>query len=122
MTTETTGPITGQRSAVQLLAALIDQHPELPNAYIVIAQPWKGAPSRLDLMPETPTGFEQWRTALGIAPASVTLHPHGRDSWVAAETVRQGSRISIAAHGIVLTHDQLSAPRHCETETAEVTA
>ncbi|MFJ8023329.1 hypothetical protein [Streptomyces sp. NPDC096311] len=111
MTSEITAPISGQRSAVQVLADLIVQHPELPAAYITVNLPWKGAPSRLDLQLGTPTDFEQWRTALGIAPAFVSLHPSGRDSWVTADGVRDGIHINVSAHGILLTNDQLDAPR-----------
>lgn len=111
MTTETTGPISGQRSAIEMVAELADQFAELPNAYIVIHQPWEGAPARLKFQLDTPTGFEQWRTALGIEPNAVHLYPHGVSSWVLASTVRNGIDIEISAHGILLTEAQLSAPR-----------
>ena len=111
MTTESTFPIAVQRSAIQALAELADQFPDLPDAYIVIHQSWKGAPARLKLQLDNPTGFEQWRTALGIKPAAVHLYPHGISSWVLASTVRDGIDIEISAHGILLTQDQLSAPR-----------
>lgn len=111
MTTEITGPILGQHSAVQAIDNLIAEFPDLPNAYITIHQPWRGAPAKLDFQLHTPDCFEQWRTALGIEGDNVTLHPYGRDSWVNAETVRDGIHISISAHGISLTEDQIAAPR-----------
>lgn len=120
MTTETThhtdrvSPASVQRSAVQVLADLIDQHPELPAAYVVIHTPWDGKPSNLTLQLDTPTGFEQWRTALGIAPDDVTLHPYGMDSWVSAEKIHEGIYLDIAAHGIALTDEQLNAPHNTQ--------
>jgi hypothetical protein len=68
VTTETTAPFAGQASAIEMLTELIIQFPELPDAYITIQQPWQGAASRLDFNIDTPTGFEQWRTALAITP------------------------------------------------------
>jgi hypothetical protein len=94
-----------------MLTELVVQFGDLPAAYITIHQPWKGAASKLDFNIDTPTDFEQWRIALGIAPDAVSLHPHSRESWVAASTVRDGITIHISAHGISLTEDQLSAPR-----------
>lgn len=120
MKTETTAPITRQRSTIQLLNDLATQHPELPAAYITVNQPWHGRPSSMDLQLQTPTDFEQWRIALGIAPARVSLHSHGRGSWVEAGTVLESIRISISSHGILITEDQLAAPR--TVEAAEVTA
>jgi hypothetical protein len=111
VTAESTFPIAVQRSAIQTVAELADQFPDLPDAYIIIHQSWMGAPARLKLQLDTPTGFEQWRTALGIKPAAVHLYPHGVSSWVLASTVRDGIDIEISAHGILLTQDQLSAPR-----------
>lgn len=111
MTTETTGPISVQRSAIRMADELADQFADLPNAFIVINRPWKGAPARLALQLDTPSGFEQWRTALGIEPDAVFLYPNGPGSWVLASTERDGIEIQITAHGILLTEAQLLAPR-----------
>ncbi|MGW2908798.1 hypothetical protein ACWC91_41510 [Streptomyces sp. NPDC001204] len=117
MTTDHSSPISVQRASLQLLIDWASWQPELPAAYITVNQPYQGKPSTLDLQLHTPSEFEQWRIALGIAPACVTLHPYGRSSWVEAGTVLDGIRISISSHGILLTEDQLSAPRG--TEIAE---
>jgi hypothetical protein len=114
VTAETTAPIAGQRSAVQLLADLIGQHPELPAAYIVVHEPWRGAPSKLGLQLRTPQAFEQWRTALDVAPGNVTLHFHASDSWLSADTVRESIALNISAHGIRLTADEFTAERDRE--------
>ena len=111
MTTEPTGPIADQLSAVQMIESLINDFPNLPDAYITIHQPWRGSPSKLSLQLDTPNCFEQWRAALGIDGDNVALHPYGRDSWVNAQTVRGSIHISISAHGISLTEDQVKAPR-----------
>lgn len=111
MTAKTTSPVSVQRSAVQLLDRLMSEHPELPSAYIVIHQPWRGKPSRLGLQLSTPTDFELWRVALGIRPDAVELEEYGPGSWVQAAGVRDGLHLEITAHGILLTDDMLNAPR-----------
>jgi len=118
VTTEITEPIAGQRSAVQVLADLAAQHPELPAAFITIHQPWSGDPARLDMQLSTPTAFNLWRAVLDVDPNRVTLHPSGRGSWIEATTVHEGIPINISSHGILLTKDQLDAPR----DTTEVSA
>lgn len=117
MTTENTVPIVGQRSAVQLLTDLIGKHPELPSAHITVARPFRGNPSDLSLLLDTPTGFEQWRVALDITSDGVNLESYGRGSWVAVTGVCEGISVTLSAHGILLTDDMLAAPR-----TVEVTA
>ncbi|ELP62834.1 hypothetical protein STRTUCAR8_06416 [Streptomyces turgidiscabies Car8] len=100
-----------QRSAVQVLADLIDQHPELPSASVMIHRPWKGTPSELQLVLEMSAGFEQWRAAIGIAPENTDLYLYAGDSWISARTVHKGIDIRIAVHGIALTTEQANAPR-----------
>lgn len=118
VTAESTFPIAVQRSAISTLAELADQFPDLPDAYIVIHQSWKGAPAKLGLQLDNPTGFEQWRIALGIDPNTVELWAHGVSSWLIASTERDGIQIQITAHGILLTQAQLSAPRTRDEVTA----
>ncbi|MFG2307626.1 hypothetical protein ACGFS9_02885 [Streptomyces sp. NPDC048566] len=120
MTTDNSWPISAQLSSLQLLLDWAAQKPELPAGYITVNRPYRGGPAMLDLQLNTPSEFEQWRAALGIAPARVSLHPRGRGSWVEASTVIDGIRVTVAAHGILLTEDQLSAPRG--TEITEVPA
>ncbi|MFE9764658.1 hypothetical protein ACFYPC_09025 [Streptomyces sp. NPDC005808] len=120
MTTENSSQLTVQRSAIQVLADLTVEHPELPAAYITIRAPWQGEPSRLDLQLDTPTEFEQWRTALGIPSADVVLEPYGRGSWVTVHTVHEGISVTLSAHGILITQDMLTAPR--TVDAVEVSA
>lgn len=118
MTAKPTAPVSVQRSTVRLLDRLMSEHPELPSAYVVIHQPWRGKPSTLSLQLSTPTDFELWRVALGIRPDAVELEENGPGSWVQAAGVRDGLHIEITAHGILLTDDMLNAPR----DTTEVSA
>lgn len=112
MTTErTTDPIAVQASAIEVLAELAHRYPELPAPYVTIHSPWLGAPSKLDLLLHTPTEFNRWMTVLGVVPEDVSLHMHGRGSWIEAETVQAGIHLSISVHDILLTEDQLNAPR-----------
>lgn len=107
MATETIEPISNQRSAVQVLADLIDRHPQLPNAYITVHRPFRGGPARLGLQLETVDCFEQWRTVLGFPCADVELRP----TWLAVDGVREGIVISLTAHDIWLTAEQLAEAR-----------
>jgi len=116
------GPISGQRSTIQVLADLADQHPTLPASFTTIHTPGHGSPARLDMQLDTPTGFEQWRTALHIPAGAVTLHYCGTRSWISAETERHGTAIRLSAHGIVLTEQQVTAPRDASETAPAVTA
>ncbi|NEA61331.1 hypothetical protein [Streptomyces sp. SID12488] len=124
MTTETThhtdhaSPVSVQRSAVQVLADLIDQHPELPAAHVTIYKPFGGKAADLHLSVDTPHRFELWRTALGIAPSDVALYVYAGDSWLAAQAIRAGIDIKIATHGIAMTDEQVNAPRDAQGVTA----
>ncbi|MFE6482432.1 hypothetical protein ACFVGN_05755 [Streptomyces sp. NPDC057757] len=120
MTTENSSPLAIQGSAIQVLADLVGQHPDLPAAYITIREPWQGAPSRLDLQLDTPTEFERWRTTLDIPSADVDLEPYGRASWVTVPAVREGIKMVLSAHGILITDDMLTAPR--TVDATEVSA
>jgi hypothetical protein len=118
VTTESTARIATQRPAFQLLADLAEQHPDLPPAHIMIERTWQNQPSAITVTVEAPTHFTPWLTALGIKPAGVTLCPSGRGSWIEASTVHEGHRIEIAAHGILVTQDQVRAPRTVEAVSA----
>jgi hypothetical protein len=101
-----------------MLDRLMSQHPELPAAYIVIHQPWRGKPSTVGLQLSTPTAFEQWRVTLGIHSDAVELEPNGHGSWIQAAGVHDGLHVEISAHGILLTDDMLNAPRDREDVAA----
>ncbi|NUP16588.1 MAG: hypothetical protein HOZ81_10865 [Streptomyces sp.] len=112
MTTErTTDPISLQAPAIEVLAELAHQHAELPSPYVTIHRPWMGKAAALDLSVHTPTEFNEWLTVLGIAPEDVQLHLRGRDSWLEGPAVQAGVQVTISVHGILLTTDQVDAPR-----------
>ena len=121
MNTETTEPITNtigaQRHALQVLADLTEQHPTLPAPYIVIHRPYRGGPADLHLQLDTPSDFEQWRTALRVPADDVTLRFGGVSSWISAETTIDGVLVAFSGHGIALTAQQITAPRTID-ETA----
>lgn len=120
MTEQLTAPVDKQLPAAMLLAEMMRLHPQLPSAYITLHRPYEDMPVQLDLNLGTPTAFEQWRNALAIEPNDVQLHPYGRDSWVTVVTLRSGVLVHLSAHGILLTDDQLTAPRIIDA--AEATA
>lgn len=118
MTTESTARIAVQRPAFQLLADLADKHPDLPPVHVVIERTWENCPSTINVSVGVPSDISPWLAALGISPASVALVLHGRGSWLEASTVYAGHCIRISAHGILVTDDQLQAPRTVEAVSA----
>jgi hypothetical protein len=122
VTTETTAPpaspISGQRAAVQALMDLVDQHEQLPDAYITIHAPLVGVPVRLDMQLDTPHDFEQWRSALAVRAADVKLHTTTSNTWLSADTTHQGVTVHLSGFYVRLTAEQLNAPRG----TSEVAA
>ncbi|NUS86358.1 MAG: hypothetical protein HOY75_27455 [Streptomyces sp.] len=114
MASKTIEPISGQRSATQVLADLIDLHPELPSAYIVIHRPAYGSPATLNLQLDTVNCFELWRTALGFSPVNVELFP----SWLAVSGTHEGVPVSLTAHDIWLTAEQTAESRDREQVSA----
>jgi hypothetical protein len=112
VTTErTTDPISLQASTIDVLAELAHQHPDLPSPYVTIHRPWLGKAATLDLSVHTPTEFNEWLAVLGVAPEDVLLHPRGRESWLEGSAVQAGIQVTISVHGILLTTDQVKAPR-----------
>lgn len=84
-----------QAPAVVALAALVEAHPTLPAAYIVIHE----APS-LYIQFEEAAQFEAWREALGVDPAEVDLSGMGDQSWLVAETRASGVPLRLAGFGL----------------------
>lgn len=109
--TEPSGPISAMSTAVEVLARLIEQHPTLPDAYIVIHHPFRQFPSRFDLQLRNATEFEAWREALGIDPMDVVLNAPGANSWLDATTKVDGLKVDIAGHGLGITPEQAVEPR-----------
>jgi hypothetical protein len=97
---------------------LVDQHEQLPDAYITIHAPFDDWPSRLDLQLDSPHDFEQWRSALAVPAADVKLHTTTSNTWLSADTAHQGVTVHLSGFYVPLTHAQLNAPR----DTSEVAA
>ncbi|MFI8531749.1 hypothetical protein ACIGMX_16105 [Streptomyces aquilus] len=111
MTTESTARIAVQRAAFQLLAELADQHPDLPPPYITIERTWEREPSAITISVGAPADFNPWMAALGITPADVSMWSSGRGSWLEASTEYEGHPFKLHASGILVTDDQVRAPR-----------
>ncbi|MFZ3558130.1 hypothetical protein [Streptomyces sp. BH055] len=109
--TEPSGPISAMSTALEVLARLIEQHPTLPDAYIVIHAPFRRFPSRFDLQLRNTSEFETWREALGIDPEDVELHAPGANSWLDATTKVDGVQVDISGHGLGITPEQAVEPR-----------
>jgi len=110
------GPISEMAGAVETLAALIEQHPTLPDAYITVHAPFRGSPSTFDMQLQTATEFEAWREALGIDPAKVALYAPGENSWVGADGHVQDVTVRLTGHALVLTWEQMDQPRTLRPE------
>lgn len=118
MTTENTQPIVdaarpinGMAAAVQVLADLIAQHPELPDAYITVHAPFRNFPSHFGLQLKNASDMEAWRSALGIDPMTVVLHGPGERSWITADTHVSGVKVDISGHEVRITPEQAAEPR-----------
>jgi hypothetical protein len=116
VTTDSTAtpPISRQRATVQVLADLIDAHPSLPEAYIVVHAPLGSGPGRFDMQLQSPWEFEQWRAALDIPAEKVALHGNGGSVWLDANITHHGFHINVSGFGVRLFVEDLRAPRDRE--------
>lgn len=103
-------PVSGQRAAVQLLADLIDQHPDLPAAHVTVQEPYPGRGARVDFQVGGHE-FEPWREVLGIKSEDVVLHVTGPYTWIQADARRGSVRVQLAGFTNPLTPEQADAPR-----------
>lgn len=94
--------INDQLPAFEALAALAEAFPQLPRPYVVVAS----VGDRVDVQLNSPEAFEEWRAALGVAPASVTLHSYGGSVWLATAVVFGGVPTELRGHGVPLTPAQ----------------
>lgn len=117
MTTEITEPTTQvseldtaqfeeQTPVIEALAELNKMFGHLPKPYITISR-FGGA---LGLQLGSPSAFEQWRTALQIAPDAVDAHNRESDSWLAANGIFRGVEVRLTGFGLVLPCEQSEAP------------
>lgn len=109
-------PLREQLSAVQVLADLINRHPDLPAPYVVIQAPFSGFDVTVDLQ-VAGHEFEPWREVLGIEPESVSLHNSQTYTWVAAQVSRAGVCIRLSGYPTPLSPEQADAPRDLSEAT-----
>ncbi|MGW2985424.1 hypothetical protein [Streptomyces goshikiensis] len=95
--------LTEQAPAVTALAALVETFGHLPAPYIVVHT----ALTAVEIQLNTPQEFEAWRSALGVAPAVVTLHAYSGATWLAAETRFRGVALKLSGHGLNVTAEQV---------------
>lgn len=101
-TTQASGPDTArfvdQTPAIEALAELNQMFGHLPKPYITMNR----FGGQLGLQLDSPSEFEQWRTALQIAPDSVNAHSNESDAWLAANGVFRGVAVRLTGFGLVL--------------------
>ncbi|MFF5980894.1 hypothetical protein ACFY78_18815 [Streptomyces olindensis] len=109
MTTEITEPITQanepditlfeeQAPVVEALAALVRMFGHLPKPYITLNR----FSTALGLQLDSPSAFEQWRTALQVAPDAVDSRSSENDAWLCADGVFRGVAVRLTGFGLVL--------------------
>jgi hypothetical protein len=103
--------ISQQRGTFEALVAMAAMFPNLPGGYIVVRAATTMWSASISLQMESPQAFEQWRVALQVSPADVTLYQHGDGSWLAADAVFGGISIHLTGHHLVLTNEQAAEPR-----------
>lgn len=117
MTTEITEPTTQasesdttrfeeQTPAIEALTELNQMFGHLPKPYVTI----HSSSLKVGLQLDSPSGFEQWRTALQIAPDMVNAHSNETNAWLAADGVFRGVGVRLTGFGLVLPAEQTEAP------------
>ncbi|MFE9645278.1 hypothetical protein ACFYO0_14415 [Streptomyces sp. NPDC006365] len=91
-----------QAPAIEALAELSQMFGHLPRPYITINRFSQGMGLQLD----SPSAFEQWRTALQIAPDSVEAHDNKTNAWLAADGVFRGVAVRLTGFGLALPSEQ----------------
>lgn len=91
-----------QMPAAEALVGLTKMLGHLPAPYVVV----HSTPPVIALQLNTPSEFETWRTALQLAPDTVTLHAYVDTAWLAADTVFRGVEVHLTGHGLPLTLEQ----------------
>ncbi|MFF8917222.1 hypothetical protein ACF08M_28885 [Streptomyces sp. NPDC015032] len=103
-------------AAVAVLASLTEKFPDLPALSPAVAA---HCPDRLTLTAyDSLSKFEEWRSALGIAPAQVSMDAErgaGPLMWLEAGTVVDGVTVRLVGYGHVLVN-------HSEDVTGPVAA
>ncbi|MFD9369612.1 hypothetical protein ACFWA6_18235 [Streptomyces sp. NPDC060020] len=94
--------LTEQAPTINALAALAAAYGHLPVPYITV----QTTGPAVDLQLDCPADFEAWRSALGVAPAAVTLHAYAGQTWLATNTLFRGIKVVLSGHGLPITVEQ----------------
>lgn len=100
-----------QREAARELAAILDDHPDLPAITWTISRTGgiTGGIDTLALAPEVRTTFTAWQQALGLRDVAEDDPDNGgRVTWLRARGERGGVRVSVQAH--LFTEDPPTEP------------
>jgi hypothetical protein len=111
--------ISRQRAAFEALAVMAATFANLPGGYITVHSATSLTPyPRISLQMDTGQAFEQWRIALQIDPATVTLHRSDSRGWLAADGEFAGIPVHMTGHHLPLTDEQAAEPRDLTAVTA----
>lgn len=111
-TTETPRTLAQQALAAEAVVGLTQMFGHLPAPFLTIHTVYTAA---VDLQLDTPQEFETWRTALQIAPDTVTLHVFQGSTWLGAEGVFRGVQLHLTGHNLPLTVVQAASARDGQT-------
>ncbi|MFE9127003.1 hypothetical protein ACFYOF_16560 [Streptomyces sp. NPDC007148] len=109
MATETTVPaaqLREQGDALALLLSLTQEVGHLPAAYLRTHRPMHGIASWIGIQLDSPQDFEQWRTALELAPPDVELRSTHDYVWLQVEGMFRGTKVLLTGFNVPLTHEQ----------------
>lgn len=106
--------LTDQASAINALTGLVETFGHLPTPYITVHT----TSTAVDIQLNAPQEFEAWRSALGVAPAVVTLHAYSGSTWLAASALFRGVELRLSGHNLSVTVEQVREPRDLNTHAA----
>ena len=93
-----------QADAARVLLALTTEFGGLPAPYVTVhAGPYGTV--RLGLQLDTPTAFEQWRSALGFDSSEVILGEGSYSRWLRMVGVYMGVDVDLSGFGVAVAAD-----------------
>lgn len=104
----------GHEPAIEALAELVQMFRHLPKPYVTLTR----SIARLGLQLDSPSEFEQWRTALQIAPDTVDAKKSESDAWLAANGVFRGIEVRLTGFGLVLPQEKAATARPTDEAVA----
>lgn len=114
----TTPTFADRKPVAEALLELTEMFGHLPIPSITMYT--VGTPMNLQL--RTADAFEQWRTALQIAPSAVSLHGYNENAWLSADTAFRGVRLELSGYGLPLTAEQAETPQVVDEVPSAVAA